>query len=185
MAMHSDHAYFEEMTGRIQFSDEEYIEDDDDDEGYTLRCKFDDDDQYDADQKTVPRNFRGQRVYRGLGHDTDELEVENRPNPDEVQARNFSVRSIHSGLTDDEYDDERRHGSVSAKDQILLSPAERNLVIHHHYYGVCGVQIGDHSIYLQQANPVSVPTGIYFCVMFVYKKAELSQRCPRDAPWHF
>jgi len=135
----------EEQMTVLRFSDEECI--DDDENEYTLRCKFDDDDEHD-DQKTVSRDFRRQRLHHELDLEADEVEN------DQVQ-RNFSVRSTHPVLTNDEGEVDGKCCSASQLEQMFLSPD--SVVINHNYFGVNAVQIGEHNTcHHQRTSRVSI-----------------------------
>ena len=145
----------EEQIETIQFSDDEYSEDDEN--ACTLRCRFDDEDELDDERNVLP-NFHIQRLIYGRSLDADEIEVEN--DQDEAQ-RYCSACSLHSGRTNEKSEDERKRTSLTQTDQMLLSP--KKLIINNNYYGVSGLQIGDHNTYRQQISRVSVltVTGIY------------------------
>ena len=127
----------EQQTGMVRFSDEEHVIENDDREAYTLRCKFDDEDGYDDEIADLP-DFLGQRAHRGPRLRADATETES--GRDEIQ-RNFSVWSIHSGLTDDDAEDERKRYSAS-RQRNQRSSSTKNPVTNNDYYG--GNNSGDY-----------------------------------------
>ena len=165
-------AEFEEQTQTIRFSDDECSENDDEDEhSPRYRPRLDD-----GDHGEVLLYFPSHPPHYGLDFKAGEVEMES--GTDESRP-NFSVCTIHSGLTDDEYEDERECSSVSQPDRVLLKPKVELTI--NNYYGVNGLQVGDNNTYRQQVSRVSVLTCISLYVNKIAKLAVLYDKRKKDS----